>query len=144
MISYTETGIIITDDYDPSKPPLVLPVGATPAEVAMQHSAHQSPAEPQPDWHVFVNWLLHYPPMAGAMQAARESTAPQGEPVTSSLPALVLLARDGDHLPFATAWPPFLAAAGAPAEALQPIVTQALACHLPAEFVAALTPGPAE
>jgi hypothetical protein len=143
-IDWKNDRIVIWDDHAPSRQPLILPAGTPDADVIAAHADYQSPAEPPPDWLGFASWLMNYPPMAAAMESARASTEPQGEPVTSSLPALVAMAQDGDCQPFAANWPQFLAAAGAPAETLQPIVAQALACHLPAEFVAALTPGPTE
>jgi len=141
MIIYTETGIIITDDRDPSKPPLVLPVGATPDEVAFRHDTYQSLINPEPNWLGFVNFLFQHPPMAVAMAAARSSSGAQGEPATTALPAALQEARNAqNYVPFATAWAQFIAAANPPAEDLQPILAQAASCNLPPEFIAALMP----
>ncbi len=141
MINYTNNGIEITDDHDPSKLPLILPTDTASNEVAAQHGAYQSLISPDPNWLGFVGFLFQHPPMAAAMAAARASSGAQGEPATTALPAALQEARNAqNYAPFATAWAQFIAAANPPAEDLQPILAQAASCNLPPEFMAALMP----
>lgn len=99
--------------------------------------------EPEQQWLEFVEWLYSQPAMMAAMSAARLSTSPQGEPATTALPAALEAARVQQNYPaFAVTWRQFLLASGLPAEALEPIGAKALACNLPAEFIAALLPEP--
>jgi hypothetical protein len=56
-ISYSRFGITITDDRNPSRPPLVLPATATSSEVAAA-AAEYAPSVPEPDYQGFYNSLL--------------------------------------------------------------------------------------
>ena len=58
MIAYTFTGIVITDDSNPDRPPLVLPPGSTSAEVEAAALAYLQPPPPAPDYLGFYNGLL--------------------------------------------------------------------------------------
>ena len=79
--------------------------------------------------------------MATAMAAARASENAQGEPVTTGLPTAMNEARlHQNYAAFALSWSVFLAASAMPAPDLAEIIAKAQACHLPAEFVAALSP----
>jgi len=99
------------------------------------------PPEPAADWLGFAGWLFGYPPMADAMETARASRDPQGEPATTGIPAAMDEARlRGNYVPFALSWGLFLAASGLPAAEVAAIVTRAQECHLPAQFIAALQP----
>ena len=99
------------------------------------------PPEPAADWLGFAGWLYGYGPMAVAMEAARASRDPQGEPATTGLPAAMDEARlRGNYTPFALSWGLFLAASGLAPEAVAEIVARAQSCNLPAEFIAALQP----
>lgn len=99
------------------------------------------PPEPQPQWLEFVTWLYGQPVMMTAMDAARLSTNPQGEPATTALPAALQEARLQQNYPaFALTWGQFLLASGLPPQALAPIVAKASEFNLPAEFIAALQP----
>ena len=92
-------------------------------------------------WLGWAGWLYGFSPMAAAMTAARASSDPQGEPATTGLPAAMDEARlRQNYQPFALSWALFLAASGLPPADLAEIVGKATACHLPAEFVAALQP----
>ena len=103
------------------------------------------PPEPAPDadWLGFAGWLFRFPPMAEAMNAARVSTSDQGEPATTALPAAMQEARLNENYPaWAATWGQFLLASGMSIEPLTEIVGKAIACHLPADFIAALQPQP--
>jgi hypothetical protein len=99
------------------------------------------PPPPPPDWLGFAGWLYVFPAIAAAMEAARLSSDPQGEPATTGLPAAMDEARLRQNYPaFALSWGQFLLASGMSIEPLTDIVGMATACHLPAEFIAALLP----
>lgn len=106
-----------------------------------------APIEPPPppasaaDWLGFAGWLYGYPPMAEAMEVARASRDPQGEPATTGLPTAMEEARlRQNYVAFALSWGQFLGASQMPAVSIAEIVAKAEACHLPAEFIAALQP----
>lgn len=100
-----------------------------------------APPEPQADWLGFAGWLFQFPPMADAMETARASRDPQGEPATTGLPAAMDDARlRSNYVPFALSWGQFLAASGLPSAEVAAIVAKAQECNLPAQFVAALQP----
>lgn len=100
-----------------------------------------APPEPQADWLGFAAWLFQFEPMADAMETARASRDPLGEPCTTALPAAMDDARlRANFVPFALSWGQFLAASGLPPDEVAAIVAKATACNLPAQFVAALQP----
>jgi hypothetical protein len=140
-ISYTPNGVIITDDSNPDREPLVLPAGASQADVESAASEYLGAPSPEADWLGFAGWLYVFPPIAAAMVAARLSTNPQGEPATTGLPAALQEARLNENYPaWAATWGQFLLASQMPPEALAEIIGKAMACHLPADFIAALQP----
>ena len=98
------------------------------------------PIPPGPDWQAFAAWLLVYPAMAEAMEIARASPHPQGEPATSALPTALQEARAGNTVVFALSWAQFLAASSMQPSDLAEIVAKATLCRLPPEFIAALQP----
>ena len=57
LISYSRSEIVITDDQDPGRPPLILPAGSTLAEVAAA-VAEYSRTAPEPDYIAFYNGML--------------------------------------------------------------------------------------
>jgi len=57
MIAYTLTGVVISDDRDPSRPPLVLPLGSTSAEVEAAALSYLQP-QADPDYQGFYSALL--------------------------------------------------------------------------------------
>ena len=140
-INYSPFGITITDDADPTRPPIILPPGSTPEEVETAANAYLQPTPPAADWLGFARWLYQFSPMAEAMDAARASRDPQGEPATTGLPAAMEEARlRQNYVAFALSWGQFLGASQMPAECIAEIAAKAEACHLPVEFVAALQP----
>jgi hypothetical protein len=102
------------------------------------------PAPPPPvvaEWLPFAAWLYQFPAMMSAMESARGSTDPQGEPATTGLPAAMDEARLRENYPaFAQTWGQFLLASQMVPADLAAIVGKAADCHLPAEFLAALQP----
>ena len=95
------------------------------------------PAPPVPDWDTFRAGLLTSADVANAMAAARAAGA---EPSTTNLPVALEKAQAGRPGEFAACWAVVIAAGGASPEALAALAASAEACHLPADFVAALQP----
>lgn len=143
-ISYTATGITITDDYG-TRPPIVLPPTATAQEVdAAALPYHQPPL--QPNWEAFFLWVGDYAPVSQAMRAARACDDPPGEPWTTGISSAQDEARlRGNFIPFRAAWGRILQAAAVaglqiPPAAVVEIITKAAEYNLPAEFIDALDP----
>lgn len=140
-IFYTPNAVIITDDSNSAREPLMLPANASLAEVESAANQYLGAPTPDPDWLGFANWLYQFQPIATAMEVARASSDPQGEPATTGLPAAMQEARLNQNYPaWAATWGQFLLASQMPPEALAEIVGRAIACHLPVEFIAALQP----
>lgn len=140
-IQRTTNGWVITDEIDPTRQPLLLPLSATTAEVDAAAVAHATQPPPVADWLAFAGWLYQFPPIAAGMDAARLSTDPQGEPATTGLPTALDEARLRQNYPaFSLTWGLFLLASQMPPEALGAIVAKASECNLPAEFLTALQP----
>lgn len=99
-----------------------------------------APPQPGPDWLGFAGWLYGFAPMMDAMNAARASHDPQGEPATTGLPAALQEARAGNVVAFALSWAQFLAASSMDEANLAEIVAKASLCRLPPEFISALQP----
>ena len=140
-IQRTTNGWVITDEIDPTRQPLLLPLSATTAEVDAAAVAYATQPPPVADWLAFAGWLYQFPPIAAGMDAARLSTDPQGEPATTGLPTALDEARLRQNYPaFSLTWGLFLLASQMPPEALGAIVAKASECNLPAEFLTALQP----
>lgn len=132
-ISYNITCVIITDDRDSNRAPLVLSAGATSAEVEAAAAAYLDlPREPNFD--AFGLWLLTNPAVSAAYDlafAGNKLTAGTLQPAvlaaaagdTSYLRAVLLLLRRQGLLDDAL---------------LQAMATKAAECYLPAEFIQAL------
>jgi len=113
-----------------------------PVEVNGQwHQAWQvinlPPAPPVADWAGFADWLYDYEPIGLAMETARASTDPRGEPATTALPTAMQEGRAGNLQAWAKAWWQFLLASQLQPEAAAPILAKAGECHLPVDFIAA-------
>ena len=135
-ISYQQSGIVITDDHNPSRPPLVLPADATPAEVAAAAAPyHEQP--PSPDWSQFRQALRTENGYAPAFSAAMVADPMAGVGLAIGLDAF---RRDGDHDDFLDALQSAFAAL--PQEQALHIAAELLAlaqrCNLPASFIDAL------
>lgn len=94
---------------------------------------------PAPDWTTFKGGLLISVDVATIMQTARAAGC---EPAVSALPVTLEAAQAGNVSDFAACWRLVAAAGQATPEALATLAAAAAACHLPAEFVAALVPAP--
>ena len=95
------------------------------------------PPAPTPDWATFRGGLLISPEVAALMGAARESGC---EPAVTALPVALEKAQQGNLGDFAACWALVARDGQASAELIAELVAGATACHLPAEFVAALQP----
>lgn len=95
------------------------------------------PPAPAPDWTTFRGMLLISEAVAAVMATARAAGC---EPGVTALPVALERAQAGDVAEFAACWALVATAGQATAEMITGIVSIAQACHLPAEFVAALQP----
>lgn len=95
------------------------------------------PPAPTPDWATFRGSLLISPGVAATMAAARTAGC---EPGVTALPVALEKAQQGDPGDFAACWALVVRDGQAPAELIGELVATAEACHLPAEFIAALQP----
>jgi hypothetical protein len=77
------------------------------------------------------------PEVAALMGAARESGC---EPAVTALPVALEKAQQGNMGDFAACWALVARDGQASAQLIAELVAGATACHLPAEFVAALQP----
>ena len=133
MIAYSPTGITITDDRDPSRPPLVLPATASPTEVEAA-AAEYSPPDPQPDYDGFGFWLLTTPEIQQAYDIAFE-----GNKLTAgSLPSAVMVAADGDSKHLRTALLLLRSQGLLGQETLAAMLAAGQHCNLPPDFLRAL------
>jgi hypothetical protein len=147
-ISYTPNGVIITDDSNPDREPLVLSADASPAEVESAASEYLGAPSPAPDWDGFRRMALGNRTIGRAIALARANDdanmdaagVPVGEPAASALPVALLEAMNGDSRALAAAWAVLVARGGLAQEDLAPIAAAAEAFNLPADFVAALSP----
>jgi hypothetical protein len=131
-IAYSPTGITITDDRNPSRPPLVLPATATPAEVESAAAGYLQPV-PEPDYDGFGFWLLTTPEIKQAYDIAFAGD----KLAAGSLPSAVLVAADGEPKHLRTALL-LLRHQGLLNQAtLAAMLVAAQQCNLPPEFLSA-------
>lgn len=95
------------------------------------------PPAPAPDWATFRGMLLISEAVAAVMATARAAGC---EPGVTALPVALERAQAGDVAEFAACWTLVGTAGQATAEMIAGIAAIAQACHLPAEFIAALQP----
>lgn len=132
-ISYTITGVIISDDRDRNRPPLVLPAGATSAEVEAAAAAYLDlPREPNFDG--FGLWLLTNPDVAAAYDLAFD----QAKLTSCTLPSAVLAAAGGETKHLRTALLLLRRQGLLNAEVVGAMLAKAQDCNLPPEFLEAL------
>ena len=130
-IEYQTASIVITDDRDPTRPSLVLPLTATPAEVAAAAASYLPPA---PNFDAFGLWLLTDP----GVQAAYDQAFTGDKLTAGTLQPAVLAAAAGDTS-YLRAVLLLLRRQGLlSADVLQAMAAKAAACHLPEEFINAL------
>jgi hypothetical protein len=133
MIAYSSTSVTITDDRDPSRPPLVLPATATPTEVEAAAAEYLQPV-PAPDYDGFGFWLLTTPEIQQAYDIAFE-----GNKLTAgSLPSAVLVAADGEPKHLRTALLLLRQQGLLSQETLAAMLAAGQQCHLPPDFLQAL------
>jgi len=132
-IQYTTTGIIITDDRDPARDPLVLPVGTLSADVAAAVLAYIGPPR-DPNFDGFGLWLLTSP----AVQQAYDRALAGNAITAASLPAAVLAAAGGETKHLRTTLLLLRRQGLLDAATLTAMLTKAQECNLPQEFLDAL------
>jgi len=158
MIYYTQTSIVVTDDTDPGRPPLVLPLpGEFTAEaiaaIEAAIAAYMPPFPADPDWGGFLSQLLNHPGLAAAMIGAEQLIAtelPTAAParreqllvastVLRALPAvLVAAAGSGGPALFLSGWQSLQAANLVDLDVAAAIAAVARAHALPGDVVAVL------
>lgn len=94
------------------------------------------PPVPSPDWSRFKAAILSNT----AINAALAQALPLAPAAATALAPTLLQCEQGQTADFAAAWAAVLAVAPVAPEVLADIAALAADCHLPAEFVAALTP----
>lgn len=136
-IAYSTAGITITDDRNPSRAPLVLPVGTASAEVAAAAAGYLQPV-PSPDFDGFGLWLLTTPETLQAYDIAFA-----GNKLTAAtLPSAVLAAAGGEPKHLRTTLL-LLRHQGLLSEAtLLAMLAAAQQCNLPPDFLSAFTEQP--
>ena len=135
MITYSLASgeIVITDERNPSRPPLVLPAGSTPAEVDAAAAAYLSPT-PSPDFDGFGLWLQTNPDVAAAYDAAFS----QNKITCVTLPSAVLAAAGGDTKHLYNALLLLQHQGLLSGLVIAAMLTKAQECNLPLEFLQAL------
>lgn len=132
-ISYTATGVIITDDRNPDRAPLMLPAGATSAEVEAAAIAYLD-LPPQPNFDGFGLWLLTNPDVAVAYDLAFD----QAKLTSCTLPSAVLAAAGGETKHLRTALL-LLRRQGLLSDlVIAAMLAKAQECNLPPDFLQAL------
>ncbi len=132
-IAYSPTEIRITDDRDPSRPPLVLPATATSSEVAAAAAEYLQP-DPAPDYDGFGLWLLTTPEILAAYDAAFA-----GNKLTAgTLPSAVLAAAAGEPKHLRTTLLLLYSQGLLSHETIAAMAAKAQQFYLPPEFLQAL------
>lgn len=132
-IHYTNTAIIIADESNPDRQPLVLPAGSTSAEVEAAAAVYLS-LPPEPNFDGFGLWLLTNSAVAAAYDLAFE----QAKLTSCTLPSAVLAAAGGETKHLRTALLLLRRQNLLSDEVLMAMLTKAGECNLPAEFLQAL------
>jgi hypothetical protein len=158
MIYYTQTSIVVTDDTDAGRPPLVLPLpGEFTAEAIAAIEAAIAAYLPllpaDPDWAGFLSQLLDHPGLAAAMLGAEQLIAaelPTAAPVRReqllvastvlrALPAvLVAAAGSGGPALFLSGWQSLQAASLVNPDVAAAIAAVARSHALPGDVIAVL------
>ena len=135
-ISYTITSVVISDDRDPSRAPLLLPLGATSAEVEAAAAGYFGPPT-DPDWTQFRQALRTENGFSAAFQAAMAADPMAGIALALGLDSF---RRDGDPRDFVDALHNAFATLSPDQGAYITGELRALAqrCNLPQEFLDAL------
>lgn len=138
-IHYTNTAIVIADESDPGRPPLMLPADSTSAEVGAAAAAYLN-LPPEPNFDGFGLWLLTNADVAAAYDLAFE----QNKITCGTLPSAVLAAAGGDTKHLRTTLLLLRRQNLLSDLVIAAMLTKAQECNLPADFLQALggdTPG---
>lgn len=133
MITYTLANVVITDDRNPNRAPLVLPAGSTPAEVDAAAAAYLN-LPPEPNFDGFGLWLLTNADVAAAYDLAFE----QNRITCGTLPSAVLAAAGGDTKHLRTTLLLLRRQNLLSDLVITAMLTKAQECNLPADFLQAL------
>jgi hypothetical protein len=135
-ISYTATGVFITDDRNPDRAPFVLPADATLADVAAAVAAYIGPTC-EPDWTQFRQALRTENGFSAAFSAAMAADPMAGVALALGLDAF---RRDGDPTDFLDALRSafIVLPEGQGTYIAAELLALAQRCNLPASFTDAL------
>jgi hypothetical protein len=134
-LSYFTDQLILTDDNDPSRQPVIVPLPADQATIDAAILAYYGPPVLPPDWATFKRTCLA-DPAVNQVLAAAQTAAPAA---ALALPAaLMSIAQGGDIADFRAAWQLLQQLNLAPAALAQQLLALAESCHLPDEFKAIL------
>ena len=133
-IQYTDNTILIIDEF--SNVVAELPGNATSSEVASVFNIWLAslPQPPEPNWEQFKLTALNSETLTAILLAA-QAIKPQ---CPGWLYVGLAKAENGNINDFALAWNAIVQSANVPTEVIEGFVSVAQACHLPADFVAAL------
>ena len=132
-ISYTATGVVITDDRNPDRAPCVLPADASLADVAAAIAVYLDPPR-EPNFDGFGLWLLTNHDVAVAYDLAFD----QAKLTSCTLPSAVLAAAGGETKHLRTALL-LLRRQGLLSDmVIAAMLAKAQECNLPPDFLQAL------
>jgi hypothetical protein len=135
-ISYLQSGIVITDDSNPGREPLILPPDATSDDVAAAALAYLGPVI-EPDWAQFRRALRTENGFSAAFSVAMTTDPMGGVALALGLDGF---RRDGDPGDFLDALRAALAVlpSDQAAHIAQELIALAQRCTMPAAFIQSL------
>lgn len=135
-IAYQQSCIVITDDRNPDREPLVLPADALPVDVSAAVAAYIGPTQ-EPDWTQFRQALRSENGFSAAFSAAMVADPMAGVALALGLDAF---RREGDPTDFLDALRSALTVLpdGQGAYIAAELLALAQRCNLPASFTDAL------
>ena len=146
MIDYTATGIVISDDTDNTRPPLVLPPGSTQAEVEAAATSYLPAPPPAPRWLDFLAAVEAAPGVGSAIgEGLSRMVQPSPDPAHNPFAAFKLgvglgqAAESGNPQVFLAGWAQASAAGIVTPDIIQAVQALAIAHDLPEAFVSGLT-----
>lgn len=145
MIRRTHAGVVITDDADASREPLVLPLSATPAEIEAAALAYLPSPVPEPQWLGFLAAVQTQPVVSeaigdGLSAMMQPRPAPEHQPFVALGLGVGLgqAADSGDARVFLQAWRQALALGAISPTVVGEVQALAVAYYLPDDFVQGL------
>jgi len=132
-ISYQQSGIVITDDRNPDRDPLVLPADALPADVSAAILEYLGQPK-EPNFDEFGAWLLTNPIIKEAYDIAFEND----KRISCTLPPAIIAAGNGEIRHLRTVILLLRRQRLLSSETLTAMLAKARNCNLPDEFLSAI------